>query len=482
MNEHPSPEFEKELRETLGEPHANPAFVRDLRAALIERSTMKQKNRFVPRLAWGLAIAILLALSVVASPRAAALLKQLFGYVPGVGFVEQGESLRLLSAPVTIEKDGLQMTIEQGTADSGRTILLQRIAGYTRPDRSSERFCQEPARLVLPDGTALLEISYGTTWENEDGSTPDQYLGRYEFQALPAGELDAVLEIPCVMYDSAYTDFKLALHFEIADAAQVRPVIELPATSAPPSQPIEATASQVGSSVEGFAIVLESETSLEDGYILTGHYQWTDPRFDGFSAYPFVLQITDANGQDVNLEPVDPITANTDPAIKKLPFAFHILGKEYAFPLTISVQSIIATLPDTATFQFDFGANPQVGQTWNANLDIPIAGHIIHVQTIELTGGRTPTELGFTFTMTSDPQVTSAILTDTNPITNGGAGGGEGGGGGGGGMDSGVFVGPFTNGWAIDGYSPAGIKTFAISSVSLMFKGSWQVTWQPSAP
>src|SRR5574342_266861 len=144
MNEHPSPEFEKELRETLGEPHANPVFVRDLRETLIERSTMKQKNRLLPRLAWGFAIAILLALSVVASPRAAALLKQLFGYVPGVGFVEQGESLRLLSAPVRIEKDGLQMTIEQGTADSGRTILLQRIAGYTDPDRSGTRFCQTP--------------------------------------------------------------------------------------------------------------------------------------------------------------------------------------------------------------------------------------------------------------------------------------------------------------------------------------------------
>src|SRR6185503_16955131 len=100
-------------------------FVRDLRETLNERSMMKQKNRFLPRLAWGFAIAILLALWVVASPRAAALLKQLLGYVPGVGFVEQNESLRLLSAPVSVEKDGLQMTIEKGTADSEHTILLQ---------------------------------------------------------------------------------------------------------------------------------------------------------------------------------------------------------------------------------------------------------------------------------------------------------------------------------------------------------------------
>jgi hypothetical protein len=170
---------------------------------------------------------------------------------------------------------------------------------------------------------------------------------------------------------------------------------------------------------------------------------------------------------------------NTDPAIRKLPFAFHMIGKEHAFPLTISVESINATLPDTAPFEFDFGANPHVGQTWNADIAVPIAGHVIHVQTIELTAGRTPTELGFTFTMTSDPDVTGAIVNDVNPIIESGGGGG---GGGGGGMDSGVAVGPFTNGWAIDGYSPAGVKTFAISSVSVMFKGSWQVTWQPSTP
>jgi hypothetical protein len=35
MNEHPSPELEKELREALRAPDANPAFVHDLRATLL---------------------------------------------------------------------------------------------------------------------------------------------------------------------------------------------------------------------------------------------------------------------------------------------------------------------------------------------------------------------------------------------------------------------------------------------------------------
>ena len=482
MNEHPSPEFEKELRETLGEPNANPAFIRDLRATLIERSTMKQKRSSFSRLARGFVIAILIALLMVASPRAAALLKQLLGYVPGVGFVQPGDSLRVLSAPVSIEKDGLQMTIEKGIIDSQRTILLQHITGYNNPDRSGERSCQTPAQLVLPDGTIVQEISYEISWVASGGSTNNKYFGRYEFATLPAGQQDAVLEIPCAMNDSAFIDFKLALHFEVADATQVLSVIELPTAVSAPSQPVIATVSPTSSSIEGFAIVLESETSLPDGYILAGSYQWTDPRFDGFSAYPSVVQITDSNGDQVNVEPVDPAEINNDPAIKKLPFAFHIIGKDHAFPLTIAVDSIVATLHDSATFQFDFGANPQVGQTWDAHINVPIAGHIIHVQTIQLTPGRTPLQIGFTFTMTSDAEVTGATVVDANPVIINSSGDGGGGGGGGGGADGGYSVGPFTHGWTIEGYSPAGVKTLIVSDLSLIFHGNWQTLWNPSIP
>jgi hypothetical protein len=137
-------------------------------------------------------------------------------------------------------------------------------------------------------------------------------------------------------------------------------------------------------------------------------------------------------------------------------------------------------LPDAVTFQFDPGPNPQVGQKWDVNIDVPVAGHIIHVQTIELTEGRTPTQLGYTFTMTADPDVMGASIDDANPVLTGNGGGG--GGGGGGGMDAGGAsrVGPFTYGWALEGYSPGGVKTFTVSNVAVTFHGPWQATWQPS--
>jgi hypothetical protein len=479
MNEHSSPEFEKEIRETLRVPDADPAFVRNLRATIIERSMMKTQTRSSPRLAWGLVIAILLVGLLIASPRVAEALKQLLGYVPGVGYVQQGNSLRVLSAPVTVDKDGVKVTIEKGAADSQRTVLLEYVEGVT-PDPLGERYCDTPARLVLPDGTVLKEMGYETSQEGGKGSLSGSYFGRYDFEAMPVGQLEATLEIPCVMHNFNYKDWKLPLHFQLADGTQVAAVIELPTEAPPPpsgaiqTAPTPAHTPLAESTIEGFSIVLESETPLADGYILAGSYQWTDARFDGTSVQPNDPKITDANGQMVEFDPVSP-PALADPSGKKLPFAYQIKGNDYAWPLLLTVNSINVNLPDQGTFQFDAGANPQVGQVWDVNIDVPVAEHIIHIQTIKLTAGRTPTQLGFDFTMTSDSGVMGASITDANPILNDIGGGGGGGGGG----DSGSSVGPFTYGWAIEGYSPAGIKTFVVSGLSVTFHGTWKAIWWP---
>jgi hypothetical protein len=380
---------------------------------------------------------------------------------------------------VTLEKDGVKLTIEKGAADLQRTVLLGRIEGYPG-FLAGDISCDAPARLLLADGTTLGLTRSETSRQGGQSSPDEPYYVRYDFEAMPARQLEATLEIPCLMNDTAFRDWRLEIGFEVAKDAQVMPVIALPtAAENVPSQPVTAPASTAGDTLEGFSIVFESESPLPDGYILSGSYQWTDPRFDAFSIQSTVSEIADASGGELSIETVDPSTA-TDLALKKMPFAYQVHGKDHAWPLTFTVNSVTATLPDAVTFQFDAGPNPQVGQKWDVNIDVPVAGHVIHVQTIELTEGRTPTELGYTFTMTADPGVMGASIDDANPVLTGNGGGG--GGGGGGGMDAGGAsrVGPFTYGWALEGYSPAGVKTFTVSNVAVTFHGPWQATWQPS--
>jgi hypothetical protein len=445
MNEHPSPEFEKEIRDTFSASRADPAFVHDLRASLLERANMKKQTRSFYRLAWGFGTVVLLIGLLAASPRVVTALKQFLGYLPGIGLVEQGNSLRILKEPVSAEKDGLQVSIVKGATDSERTVLLGYFEGYTPGDPN----CVTPARLVLPDGTLLEE-----TQHESGGTLGGSYYERYVFEAMPAGQLEATLELPCLLPAS---DFALPLQFEVAEAAQIMPVIELPTAAA-----------SDGSTVEGFAIVVEEQTPFSDGYILSGRYEWTDPRFEAFSIHIAGVEISDANGQAVTFEIVDPGSV-MDPTVRKLAFAYQITGEGYVYPLTIKVNSMAVDLLTGSTFEFDAGPNPQAGQVWDVDIDVPVEGHVIHVQRIELTAGDTPTQLGFTFSMSSDPGVVGARIMDANPTLLGGGGGGGGGNAGG-----------FESGWLIEGYSPAGLKTFVVSNVTVMFDGAWQVTWQPA--
>jgi hypothetical protein len=485
MNEHPSPEFEKEIRGALEAPDAAPSFVRDLRVTLIQRSTMKRKTRSLSRLAWSIAVTILLIGLLIASPQVVQALKRILGYIPGIGYVEPGDSLRMLVEPVALERDGVKITIEKAVSDSTGTILLEHIEGYT-PDRSGMPACDDPAQLLLPDGTALAEKRFETTMETPTGSPQGRFYGRYLFGALPTGQMDATLEIPCVMYDARLRDFKLSLHFQLAGKTAVMPVIELPTQAGGVLSPAQGTpqianppgaATASDGTVQGFDIVLESETPLDDGYILAGSYRWTDTRFDWTSLQPNDPKLQDANGREVAFEPVEP-AAPTEPTGRKLPFAYKITGKDHAWPLTIRVESVVANLPDQALFQFDAGPNPQVGQSWDVSIDVPVAGHVVHVQQIRLSAGRTPTELGYDFMMTSDSGVLGASINDANPIINNHQGGGGGGGGGG---ANGSSIGPFTYGWALEGYSPSGIKTFFVSNLAIRLSGGWTALWSPTS-
>ncbi len=231
MNKYVSPELESRLRDLLAAPDADPAFVSGLRSKLMERTEVKSFRRSSPRLAWGIAITLVLLIIglLVFSPQVVEAMRRLLGYIPGVGYVEKGITLRVLSAPVTVQKDGLTVTIQNGAADPQRTVLLAKIEGYTMRGAAAQT-CTDMPRLLSADGSVQKATSAAETPDQQNDGV---IYARFELQPMPAKVLDATLEIPCLLFDTSYRNWSIPLHFQVAQGTdQVIPVIELP-TSAP---------------------------------------------------------------------------------------------------------------------------------------------------------------------------------------------------------------------------------------------------------
>ena len=78
-----------------------------------------------------------------------------FGYVPGVGFVREGQ-IRVLESPVSVTREGVTVTVEQVVLDPERTALVYSVEGIPATAVVSspmDQHCPYEVSLRLPDGT-----------------------------------------------------------------------------------------------------------------------------------------------------------------------------------------------------------------------------------------------------------------------------------------------------------------------------------------
>ncbi|HEX2981813.1 MAG TPA: hypothetical protein VHO48_16250, partial [Anaerolineaceae bacterium] len=176
--------FEDQIQKAMDAPEPNPQKMNALREQFVARGVatlntnhretttprLRQANAagrstpkpsvFARRPAWQWAMLAVLLLAGVAftSPRVVSAFRALLGFLPGVGVVEQSPSALVLAEPVTIERDGFTLTIDQAVSTAEKTVVVYR---YTEPARgnsasqpqagASSQIVKFPA-LTLPDG------------------------------------------------------------------------------------------------------------------------------------------------------------------------------------------------------------------------------------------------------------------------------------------------------------------------------------------
>ena len=519
------PEFQSQVRQAMATPEPDAERMKAQRQAFIDRGVAafqpggqiepadrplgvsnpaerRRSGRISARLAWMLALLalVLLFTLVFSAPQVVKALRRLLGYLPGVGLIDASQSTTetalKLERPVTIERDGVTLTVEFAVALAEKTTVLYR---HVEPpvDANSfqlpEIYVEDRPRLILPDGRALDAL---TGRHQPSGGEGISFA--LDFPPLPAGVEQVTLELTRLAGlgpGEAPENWQIPLQFTPVDLAQiVLPVIDYEATPGvrpaagnptPVSSPSEAPTAGTRPAEEGtaeaavaatapavtppygLAITLEKSVELDAGYLLMGRSEWTDATILPNQLGIYLLAIRDANGGEIAYE-YAPLEAFPQPGERRQNWAFLIATKEFAAPLALEFSVLLLEAADT-TFPLDVGPNPQNGQSVDLNLDLVVNGRPLKV--ISATYYNPIPEIhNFDFLLSSEADIVGVKMYEAGHPP-------AGGGGGGGGVPQ--LGAPFATGLSVEGELPSGALTVVIYGVEVFVPGDWTIVWAP---
>jgi hypothetical protein len=397
----------------------------------------------------------------------------MFGFVPGVGLVEESSPLRILSFPFSVDKGGILVNIDQVAVDSEKTIVIYQYL-TVEPDpfyQPPAAFKDDHPALILPDGTRL-DVRLGRR-------LPSDIQGeiRYslEFPALPKGVNDATLELTRpmgMMPGQGPEDWRFPFHLIPAPAGMVLPVKTVEKTEpAPTSTPEMETSSPktppTTDSGYGIKSTLDSFVRMDGSYLLIGSVRWDQHNYPAYSVDPTIdyATVTDATGKAVAFEPLYGLERPKNEEFRSY-WAIKVSDKNFQPPLKIEITSmVVSILP--VSFQFDPGPNPQPGQSWPLNSDLTLLGKNVHFSAVQLNSQADNTSQ-LVFSVQTEPNFIGDLYLRTSANQCGGGGGG-------------LPTEPSAEFQVYDGMChsdfPSGAVQVQVNGVDVF--GSWPVTWQP---
>ncbi|MEA4908543.1 MAG: DUF4179 domain-containing protein [Anaerolineaceae bacterium] len=431
-------------------------------------------RRALARPAWAAAgvLALTAVIILLIGPsRVAAAFYQLIGYLPGIGFVEEGASTLYLPEAVTVEQQGLSLTVEQAVADAHGTMIAYHIDGLEQTQTGGMAICvYDRNQLRLPEGRTLLPTGGGIA-----GSQ-----ARIEFFPLPEGVDHVTLLVSMLEPDPACTappawevDLDLS---PLPPQLTLMPVyagedIQAPGAGAVTGLPAATPAGQTEAAPgPALQLAIDRVAELTDGYLVAAHAEWQDPTWQ--SVYPEFdsLEVVDANGRSLPVAPSEEGASDGQ-------FAFKVIGKDAQAPFTVKVHAlnVWAILEDGGpAFSFDAGTAPHNGQGWRIDQALEVGGYEVVIDAVRAvrneTNGAAATEgpNGYAIEFHAAPQIHNLdFLYSGDPPAGAVWGQGRNG------EDSGKIM---------ELYFPEGLPTGQVTlqvwNVQYLLDGSWQASWQ----
>lgn len=460
----PTPQFEEEIRAAVATPMAREEFVNNLHARLGQQAATQSAKSGRPiylRPTWVVAslITLLMVGILLVGPQGVlAAMRGLFGYIPGVGIVDQSAPIRVLAEPASLTRDGVTVRVSQATLTGGQTHLVYQVFGVPQsayPESEAVSGCIASALLRLPDGTKL-EIT-----EN--------------IPPVPADVSEATFILPCIwntLPGAVPENWEIQVRFIPAPAdLAVMPVLDVTPVVSTTTEPVneaqveETEATTEAISVPAAAVVsVDKVVDTEDGYILLGSVR---PQI----AEGNWLQVTgpaiirDAAGNHVRYTIPTDIQPENDAKMGQGGFAWalQIQGAGVTFPITIGYSGVIISQVDpqaSARITFDAGPKPHPEQVWTLNQNAKLAGSTVRLVSV------TANPDGYSFHIDPGPDLSGVSV----QIEGYQAAGGGGGGGWGGEFKSSLIFNEL----------PTGSLTILLTNpLSTSPAQAWQGQWQP---
>ena len=377
------------------------------------------------------------------------------GYIPGVGIVDQTVPLRGLSKPVTVEREGITLTVSNVVLAADKTVVLfsvENVPGSAYPQVANQTDgCSVLPELHLLDGTVLPFVGGGAGLREIT----------LTYAAIPADVDEAVFVMPCIMATLpglAPENWEVRLHFGAAPLEMtVVPVIEIVPTITVVSPVLEDVPA-----VAEPPFVVTNTMIIGEEVVLLGATNQLD---DGARVELRGWRLLDANGEEV---------FTSHPMIEDLPntdWGLQFNASEVAFPVTLALDWLrVETIADSyVEFEFDVGENPTVPQEWTPNLPLEIGGHTLTLT--RLLAVSQSDYGGYSFKFTASPADVTGVSLEIDGYAALGAGGG--GGGGGTGQISASFIYPEL---------PKGKLRIILSDLRVAGPlETWVLAWQPES-
>ena len=415
-----TPQFEDEIRLSFGVPEIRAEFVDQLYGDLMQHAAAKPKTSrkylgLRPAWAIGLVLFVLVIIGTLAigPDRVYAAIRQLFGYIPGVGIVDQSIPIRILAEPVSISRDGITVSVNHAVLTGTETRIDFGVSGVplsAYPKVEAVSGCIEREYLRLPDGTRM------------DVNAP-----------IPAQVNEATFVLPCILNTLPGTvpvDWELTIHFVAAPPdLTILPVIDVtPQVTVVPTinrshQTTESPTTIITNAPPQASVSVDKIIETENGYILLGSVRPHIPQGSWLQVTGAAI-IRDADGKKVSYSFPNDVQPLDDSGLGQGGFSWvmQIKGAGVKFPLAISFSGVIISQVDpqaSAKITMDVGPNPQPEQVWEVNQDVQLAGNTIRLVSL------TAQSDGYSFRIDPGQNLSEvSVQIEGHPANGAGGGGG----------------------------------------------------------